>query len=172
LGSTTAESLSHAAYLRSVGRREIGQTDTFSLLAELALGLTGFTGVAAAFGGSDRAFSGPDRFRLLAIFLSAASVLVGSLSAILILMPFFYRVLPRTYAFARDPDLGTSILIFGFVAAQVIISGLLLVGKFIFWREAWPLFGAFSVQLALGLFLFARILLRPRLWLLPASHAV
>ena len=173
----------HVAYRRSVGWQEIEQAETFSLLAELALGLAGFTGVAAAFGGSDRAFASPDRFRLLAIFISSGCVLVGSLftltlaaadwpleesyrwgslSAALILMPYFYQILPRTYAFARDPDLGTSIAIFAFIAVQVIISELLLVGNFIFWREAWPLFGAFSVHLALGLFLFARILLRPR----------
>jgi len=48
------------------------------------------------------------------------------------------------------------------IAAQVIVSVLLLAGNFFVWREAWPLFGAFSIQLALGLFLFARILLRPR----------
>ncbi len=153
------------------------------MLAELALGLAGFTGVAAAFGGSDRAYSSPDRFRLLAIFLSAGCVLVGSLftltlaaagwspgqsyrwgglSAAVILMPFFYQVLPRTYAFARDPNVVTSISIFAFVAAQVIVSVLLLAGNFFVWREAWPLFGAFSIQLALGLFLFARLLLRPR----------
>jgi len=167
----------------SVGRHEIEHIDTFSLMAELALGLAGFTGVAAAFGGSERAYSSPDRFRLLAIFLSAGCVLVGSLFtltlvaagwppgqsyrwgglfAAMILMPYFYQVIPKTYQFAIDPDLGTSFSIFAFVAAQAIVSGLLLVGNFIVWREAWPLFGAFSVQLSLGLFLFARILLRPR----------
>ncbi len=157
------------------------QTETFSLLAELALGLAGFTGVAAAFGGRDRVYSEADRSRLQAIFLAAGCVLVGSLCALTltaagwssgqshrwggllaaaILIPTFYNLLPQAYAFARDPDASTSFWIFGFALAQAIVSVLFLAGNFIVWREAWPLFAAFSVQLTWGLFLFARILTR------------
>jgi len=62
----------HAAERRSVRPHEIEQNpDIFSLLAELALGLGGFTGVAAAFGGPERAYTAAERMRLLSIFLSA-----------------------------------------------------------------------------------------------------
>ncbi len=126
-------------------------------------------------------YSNADRARLLSIFLAAGCVLVGSLctltltaagwssgqsyrwgglSAAAILIPSFYYVLPQAYAFARDPDASTSFAIFAFALAQIIVSVLLLAGNFIVWREAWPLFGAFSIQLTWGLFLFARILMR------------
>jgi hypothetical protein len=57
----------------SVRRYVIEQSETFSLLAELALALGGFTGVAAAFEGRDRAFTLAERTRFLAIFVAAAS---------------------------------------------------------------------------------------------------
>ena len=163
----------------TVGRHEIEQTETFSLLAELALGLAGFTGVAGAFGGRDRVYSNADRVRLQSIFLAAGCVLVGSLCALTliaagwspgqsyrwssllaaaVLTPFLYRVQPQAYALARDPDASTSIGIFSVASAQNVVSMCLLAGNFIAWREAWPLFGAFSIQLTWGLFLFSRIL--------------
>ena len=163
-----------------MGRNEIDQTDTFSLLAELAVGLAGFTGIAAAFGGHDREYSDPDRVRLLSIFLSAGCVLVGSLcaltltsagwsssqsyrwsglSAAAVLIPSFYFVIPQAYAFARDPDASTSFAIVALAVVANLVSVLLLTGNFIFWREAWPVIGASSIQLAWGLFLFARVLM-------------
>ncbi|MFT5442727.1 MAG: hypothetical protein ACI8W3_001771 [Myxococcota bacterium] len=169
-----------AAERRSVRQHEIDQAETFSLVAELAVGLAGFTGVAAAFGGRDRKYSDPDRVRILSIFLSAGCVLVGSLcvltlmsagwslgqsyrwsglSAAAVLIPSFYAVIPQSYAFAKDPDATTS---FAIVAIGVLTNGLsvlLLAGNFIVWREAWPIFGAFSMQLVWGLFLFARVLM-------------
>jgi hypothetical protein len=52
---------------------------TFSLHAELALGLAGFAGVTAAFGGRDREYSGARLLRLSGIFQTAGCVLAGSL---------------------------------------------------------------------------------------------
>jgi hypothetical protein len=165
---------------RSVRRHEIEQAETFSLLAELAVGLAGFTGVAAAFGGGDRSYSAPDRARLLSIFLSAGCALVGSLCALTlvsagwssgqsyrwsgvfaaaVLIPSFYAVIPQAYAFAKDPEATTSFVIVALALVANIASVLLLAGNFILWREAWPVFGALSIQLAWGLFLFARVLL-------------
>ena len=150
------------------------------MLAELAVGLAGFTGVAAAFGGRDRSYSDPDRARLLSIFLSAGCVLIGSLcaltltsagwssgqsyrwsglSAAAVLIPSFYSVIPQAYAFAKDPDATTSFVIVVLAVVANIVSVLLLGGNFIVWREAWPILGAFSIQLAWGLFLFARVLM-------------
>ena len=133
----------------------------------------------AQLGSRDRAYSNADRVRLQSIFLAAGCVLVGSLCALTftaagwppgqsyrwcslpaaaVLIPFFYRVQPQAYALARDPAASTSIPVFAFASAQNLVSVCLLAGNFIVWREAWPLFGAFSIQLIWGLFLFARIL--------------
>ena len=101
----------------------IDHADTFSLLAELALALAGFTGVAGAFGGRDRSYSSGDLIRIESIFLSAGSVLLGTLCALTLcgagfsdaaayewsslvaasmLSPFFYRLTPRAIKLARD----------------------------------------------------------------------
>jgi len=81
------------------------------------------------------------------------------LSAAAVLIPSFYSVIPQAYAFAKDPDATTSFVIVALALVANIVSILLLVGNFIAWREAWPVIGAFSMQLAWGLFLFARVLM-------------
>ena len=55
---------------------------SFELLAELGLGLAGFAGVAAAFGGRARAYGEVDLNRLMVLFFSAGSVVVASLAVI------------------------------------------------------------------------------------------
>lgn len=76
-----------------------------------------------------------------------------------VLIPSFYSVIPQSYTFAKDPDATTSFAIVAIAVVANIASVLLLTGNFIVWREAWPVFGAFSIQLAWGLFLFARVLM-------------
>jgi len=83
----------------------------------------------------------------------------GGLFAAVVLIPVFYDTLPHGYAFAKDPEASTSIEIMAIASAVVIVSVFLLAGNFFVWREAWPLFGAFSIQLIWGLFLFARVLM-------------
>ena len=149
------------------------------MLAELALGLAGFTGVAAAFGGRDRTYSTAERARIIAIFLSAGGVLVGtlcvltltatggsataayvwaSLVAATVQFSFLYLIIPQAYALAKDPEASTSIWTFGLAVTQCVASLCLLAGNLVGWREAWPLIAAFSIQLTWGLFVFARIL--------------
>ena len=60
-------------------RCPIDAESTLSLVAELALGLAGFGGVAAAFGGRDRQFSRGERTRLLALYVHSTLALVGAL---------------------------------------------------------------------------------------------
>jgi len=162
----------------SVGRRQIEQTQTFSLLTELAIALGGFAGVAAAFGGRDRAYSISERIRLMTIFLSAGGALAGSLcvlafaSAGALAGPAFVwasalaaiaqlahlRIVPTAYRLAIDPEASTLGSTLALLIAYVAVSlGLLLMNAAV-WREAWPLVAAFSVQLVWGLWVFFRIL--------------
>jgi hypothetical protein len=60
----------------------IEQLSAFELLAELGLGLAGFAGVAAAFGGRARAYDKVDLNRLMVLFACAGSVVAGSLTVI------------------------------------------------------------------------------------------
>jgi hypothetical protein len=156
----------------------IEQSETFSLLAELALALGGFTGVAAAFGGRDRAFTLAERTRLLAIFVAAGVVLAGSLCVLVapstgatagftyaaasllgaaVLLPYS-RVIPRAYSLAVDPAATTSFVVLGVAICQLVVCVALLGGNLVWWRQPWPLSVAFSIQLLWGLYLFARIL--------------
>ncbi len=144
----------------------------------MALALGGFTGVAAAFGGRDRAFTLAERTRLLAIFVAAGAVLAGSLCVLVapstgategftyaaasllgaaVLLPYF-RVIPRAYSLALDPAVTTSFGVLGVAASQLAVCVALLGGNLVWWREPWPLLIAFSIQLLWGLYLFARIL--------------
>ena len=162
----------------SVRRHEIDQTQIFSLLAELALALGGFTGVAAAFGGRDRTYTIAERIRLITIFLSAGGALAGSLCVLtfasagaLGTSTFVWAsalgassqlshllLMPRAYRLAIDPKASAVGSTFALLVTYVAVSlGLLLLNATV-WREAWPLVAAFSVQLVWGLWVFSRIL--------------
>jgi hypothetical protein len=169
-----------AAEARSVRRHEIEQTETFSLLAELALGLAGFTGIAGAFGGRDRSYSTAERIRLLSIFLAAGGALAGSLCVLtfasaggsetsayiwasLIAATVLLAQLsgiPASYRLAIDPHASTSMPVLAFALAYLLVCLGLLGANLVVWREAWPLAAAFSLQLTFGVFLFARILIQ------------
>jgi hypothetical protein len=163
-----------------LGGHEIEQLETFTLLAELALGLAGFTGVAAAFGGRDRTYAAIERFRLEGIFLTAAGAMVGSLcvltltgagrptteayrwaslvSAPVLLFTLLRIASPSMLALMRDPNSSASPWIHALGTTLIAACLFLLAGNFIAWWDAWPLFAAFSLQLTWGLFLFARLL--------------
>ena len=163
---------------RSFRRHEIEQTETFSLLAELALGLGGFSGVAGAFGGRDRSYTAAERIRLLSIFLAAGGALAGSLCVLTfasaggsIASAYTWAsllaatvhlahlsLMPATYRLVINPEASTSMPVFALALAYICICLGLLGANLIVWREAWPLSAAFSIQLTFGLFLFARIL--------------
>ena len=168
-----------AAGRRPVGRQNIDQLETFSLFAELAIGLAGFTGVAAAFGGRDRVYSSADKIRIEGILLLAGSVLVGSLCVLTLTgaglsapatfgwaslvaaalqFPNFFTGFSRGYVLVKSPESSTSGRIYA--QAMVLIGGCLglYAGNIIVWREAWPLFAAFSLQLSWALYLFGRFL--------------
>jgi hypothetical protein len=163
-------------------QNDIEHAETLSLLAELALGLAGFTGIAATFGGRERAYSGGDRFRIELIFMLAGSALAGSLTALTLsaagcstatsfgwaslvaaaihCRPAFISF-KQAIAVARDPEMSPFYLIV--VSAVVLLSSCLglQIGNLWLWRDAWPLLAASSLQLGWGLFLFARLLTQP-----------
>lgn len=56
----------------------ISHPDSFSLLAELAMALAGFSGVAAAFSGRDRSYQSTEFIRLVSLFLTSGVVFAGS----------------------------------------------------------------------------------------------
>lgn len=164
---------------RSVGRHVVEHADTFSLFAELALGLCGFTGVAATFGGRDRNYSVLDKVRIEAIFTLAGSVMLGSLAvqtvsasasssatafgwgsliAAAVLCRTVYTALTRAVPLARDPASSSTLSIAVVVVSLTMACFLIHVANLAVWRGAFLLFLAFSLQLAWALFLFARIL--------------
>ena len=156
---------------------------TFELFAELSIALAGFTGVAAAFGGRDREFSGIDRGRLDAVFLFSGASLAVSLLAITLvdagvstprtfrtccavagglILGIFARQLPRVIRLRRDGEASTS-------RAFIAFAFLYLLGLPVayFWAAiaeptSWPLFAGISSQLLYGLWMFARLLVLSR----------
>ena len=152
----------------------------FSLVAELALGLAGFAGVAAAFGGKDRSYAPVEIFRLMSLFIVAFLALALSLVTISLLALGFahsdaYRFasiagaitqgpaaaffIYRVFVALRDPDSVTGP---GAVAATVFGSSLslgLFVASALSPETPGFLALALSVQLLFGLWLFTRILL-------------
>ncbi|MFK7899040.1 MAG: hypothetical protein AB8G23_24635 [Myxococcota bacterium] len=156
-------------------------SETFALLAELALALAGFGGVAAAFGGRERAFRATEIIRIRAVFFSSGIVLVGSLAiqtllavdqlaahairiaaflSLAVHATWFATSLPAAYRSANAPD-STSELWALNLSSAYAISGLILYGWCAWSGQAWPLLGASSIHLLFGLWMFTRILTRP-----------
>ncbi|MBW2495475.1 MAG: hypothetical protein JRE43_12040 [Deltaproteobacteria bacterium] len=155
--------------------------ETFELFAELALALGGFSGVAAAFGGRDREFREIERNRLTAVFLFAAISLGEALLVIalthagispdqtysitclvsglllLLLLGIQFPPVVRLYRAGESTTSGVFLL----VALLFFVS----CGSMFFWaalyeHESWPLVVGMSAQLMMGLWMFARLLLR------------
>lgn len=160
----------------------IDSADTFSLVAELAVALAGFTGIAATFGGRGRQYSEADKVRVEGIFLASASVLaislcvltlgrtglrieavyaIGGIPGAVFLARFLYPLTPHAYQMARDDASTTSLGIVTIGTIQALLTLALIFGNAILWRTDWPLFAAASIQLLWSLLLFARLLVRP-----------
>jgi hypothetical protein len=169
-----------AAEPRSVGRQDIDHLETFSLWAELAIGLAGFTGVASAFGGRDREYATTERVRLDGILLMTGSVLMGSLcvltltgagtsasatyawasavSGALQALHLSPRRAYRSYSLVTSSESSTSGWIYWQAIILIATCVFVFAGNIFIWREAWPLYAAFSLQLGWALFLFWRFL--------------
>ena len=156
--------------------------ETISLFAELSLVLAGFAGVVSAFSGRERQFRPTELIRLTHVLSCSATILAGCLgyftcsaggysvahsvaTAGVASCAFAAVLLPpltqRAWRSGRDPDSTSEpwtlfaipavnfcvIFLFGFAAVSET-------GSF-------PLIGGFSIQLLVGLWLFARLLTRP-----------
>jgi hypothetical protein len=152
----------------------------FSLVAELALGLAGFAGVAAAFGGRDRSYAPIENFRLQSLFIHAFLALALSLVTISLLAlgfahsdaylfasiagaisqgPVTALFIYRVFVALRDPG---SVTGRGAVAATVLGTSLslgLFVASALSPETPGYLALALSAQLLFGLWVFTRILL-------------
>ena len=153
--------------------------DTFDLLAELAIAVAGFAGVASAFGGRDRSFGPAELIRLTALFQYATLVLAGcfglaSLSAAgvgdstgLALVSFAEAIallalaafaLPEAFRLARSEESTMGGWRLAFVAATyVIVIPLCLANALVVQRE-WPLILAFSILILQSLWFFFSLL--------------
>lgn len=157
-----------------------GSEELFGLIAELAIALAGFAGVAAAFGGRERTFKPTERIRLLALFLNSGTILSGCGGVFILTLAgagsdLTFRVVGlavgflfgvpgvvwslRAYQSSRDPDSTSepwalhlnSIYVFVFIA---FCAGTALIGS------AYLLATAFWIQLVYGLWMFWRLLTR------------
>lgn len=161
------------------GGHEIEAEATFGLIAELAVGLAGFAGVAAAFGGRDRAYAPVELTRLRALFVHAALVLGGCLLAIALLWfgfslseaclgsaalgfagegPAAGYFSSRAYQYLTDPEASTGWMAFLLTVVPAWLAAGLMLGVLVQGGSMGLLVSGLSVQLLFGLWLFTRIL--------------
>ena len=153
---------------------------SFELIAELALALVGFAGVAAAFGGAAREFRPTERERYVGLFFYAGVSLAGSLTVVvcssaglaesevfrvasIVSLAGVLGVLPRhrlAYLAARTPDSSSERWALYLTTASIIALLLVYAGNALVLASPWPLSAGYSMQLLLGVWLFFRILFR------------
>lgn len=156
--------------------------EIYSLLAEVAIGLAGFTGVASAFAGRERNFRPMERARLQAVLLGSSSALAGCLAlysatslglsyatgaaiaggvGIVLTLPVLAVLVPSGIRHRQDPDSTTEKwVIFSVVGYSLCV--LIILGAVVL-RSGPPdlLVLGFSLQLLFGLWMFVRLLTRP-----------
>lgn len=156
--------------------------DIYSLLAELAVAIAGFSGVASAFAGRERVFRPMERTRLQAVLLGSSSVLAGCLAlysaagigfgeagaaaiaavvCILLTLPVPAFLVPAALRHMRDPDSTTEVWVLWVVSIYSFV--LLVLFGLVAARFAPPslLVSGFSLQLLFGVWMFVRLLTRP-----------
>lgn len=171
----------HSAQLSAppVRRYKIEPQSTFELIAELALALSGFAGVATAFGGRDRSYLPIEMARLQSLFVHSFMALAISLLAISLLSfeldpktgyfwsscvgalgqaPTAGYFVRRAYGFASDPTASTGWWGFWLTACGTILSALLFGTSVALGGSPGVLISALSVQLLFGLWVFMRLL--------------
>ena len=152
------------------------------MLAELGLGLAGFAGVGAAFGGRSRDYGSIDLLRLMVLFFSAGSAVAGSLailtlasyglddsasflviSAALALISGATGVplLLAAYRLVRDPKTEAPAWVFMVGTTYFVVLEALYVLNLLKGGEPGPLIAAFSLSLVYGLWMFTRLMVRP-----------
>jgi hypothetical protein len=143
------------------------------------VGLAGFAGVAAAFGGRDRAYAPAELTRLRALFVHAALVLASSLLGTTLLwfgwpltrvsfwsaalglageVPAAIYFSSRAYSYLVDPQATTGRLAFLLTAVPASLAAALLAAGLASGGSMGLLVAGLSTQLLFGLWLFTRIL--------------
>jgi hypothetical protein len=160
----------------------IEQFSAFELLAELGLGLAGFAGVAAAFGGRAREYGKVDLSRLMVLFVCAGSVVVGSLAVItlaalgiegetilvivsvamaLIAAAAAFPLFRQAYRNTRNmPDMAPPYVLVAAAIYLITFESLLVLNIFKGGKPGF-LLAAFSLSLIYGLWVFVRLMTRP-----------
>ena len=150
-------------------------------MAELGLGLAGFAGVGSAFGGRSREYGKIDLIRLMVLFLSAGSVVAGSLAVLtlasyglddvtsysivstvlaLILGITGVPLLLAAYRTVKDPKVVAPIWVFVTGISYLVIVEALYIQNSFGDAKAGPLIAAFSLSLVYGLWMFTRLMVR------------
>lgn len=155
--------------------------ELFGLIAELAIGLAGFAGVAAAFAGRERAFQPSEKIRLLALFLNSSTILtgcggvlilplagvgpeatltvVGSGAIILFGIPgVFWNA--RAYRVAREPGSSSEAWALHLTSVYLLVAVACFAGAALA-GSASLLATGFWIQLVYSLWMFWRLLTRP-----------
>lgn len=160
----------------------IEQLSSFELLAELGLGLAGFAGVAAAFGGRARDYDKVDLNRLMVLFLCAGTVVAGSLAVIalaalglgratifsvvsatiaLIVAATAFPLFRTAYRNTRESPDAAPLYVLIIATIFVVIFESLLVLNILQGGKAGLLLVAFALSLIYGLWVFVRLMTRP-----------
>ena len=157
--------------------------DAFALIAELALGLLGFSSVAAAFGGREREFNYVERVRFFGIVVHSATPLFGSLAvfaishsslpesqiifwasvvSIVLHLAFSAPTLAVVGRSGRDSTTSTEGWAVGLVWLHLFVALALYVASLLMGGAASLLIAAYASHLAMGIFILWRILMRSR----------
>jgi hypothetical protein len=157
----------------------IENSGTFELLAEIAIAVAGFAGVATAFGGRERNFGIIEKIRLTALFQYSAMVLAGcfillaldsaeipapttialaSFAVAVALFALAVSAMPRVIRQALSEDStsskGALALVIAVYAVTIPLCG---INAFVL-KAQWPLITVFALLILESLWLFHRLL--------------
>lgn len=168
--------------LRSSAEPMNSQLETVQLIAELALGLAGFAGVASAFSGRERVYRPIERIRFVSVLQTSGTTLAGCL-AILILHAagvgqaiilrgvalvglaatalFYLPQILRVFQHAGDAESTSEPWAVWLSVVHLVVLAGLYAYQIVQVEFVWPILASFAQQLIFGLWMFGRILLRP-----------
>lgn len=158
------------------------QVDALNLIAELSVGLAGFAGVASAFSGREREYRPTERLRYLAVLQASGTSMAACLAgvtlehagvpttlsfrliafALLLFFATFYLPLLRdAVTLARDPESSSGPFAVGITVVHNFLLFAVSILQITRSDLTWPLLCVLSQQLAFGMWMFGRILMRP-----------
>lgn len=159
----------------------IEHADTFHLLAEIAIAVAGFAGVATVFGGREKQFRDAELLRVRGLFQLSALVLVGCfgiasiqaaglpseqtiafVSMILIVAYGLVAIDTPLKAIRLYREKETTVTLGALiVACSLYVFGLpLLIANALLLRQEWPLIVLFSLSILTSIWSFYRLVTR------------